>query len=182
VFAKRVMYACQLVSKPILMEPMYVCDITVPTSAVSAVYETLNVCWGQVEDPVGGDRIAQHQEFQVFRRNAWIVYLFFYGGVLGLFDFSLLYLSSSVCSGPRRRAVKGRGKGEKQKRSCEAKNAPCARNTVEKTKRGRKNERASGVRRHQRGAREEQKRRTNNRRERRSTAAAGKGREVERRR
>ena len=31
----------QLVSKPILMEPMYVCDITVPTAAVSGVYETL---------------------------------------------------------------------------------------------------------------------------------------------
>jgi len=46
---KRVMYACQLVSKPILMEPMYVCDITVPTSAVSGVYETLNARRGQVE-------------------------------------------------------------------------------------------------------------------------------------
>ena len=46
---KRVMYACQLVSKPILMEPMYVCDITVPTAAVSGVYETLNARRGQVE-------------------------------------------------------------------------------------------------------------------------------------
>ena len=39
----------QLVSKPILMEPMYVCDITVPTAAVSGVYETLNARRGQVE-------------------------------------------------------------------------------------------------------------------------------------
>jgi hypothetical protein len=31
------------------MEPMYVCDITVPTSAVSGVYETLNARRGQVE-------------------------------------------------------------------------------------------------------------------------------------
>jgi len=46
---KRVMYACQLVSKPIMMEPMYVCDITVPTNAVSGVYETLNARRGQVE-------------------------------------------------------------------------------------------------------------------------------------
>jgi len=46
---KRVMYACQLVSKPILMEPLYVCDITVPTAAVSGVYETLNARRGQVE-------------------------------------------------------------------------------------------------------------------------------------
>ena len=36
-------------SKPILMEPMYVCDITVPTAAVSGVYETLNARRGQVE-------------------------------------------------------------------------------------------------------------------------------------
>jgi len=46
---------------------------------------------------------------------------FFYGGVLGLFDFSLLYLSSSECSGPRRRAVKGqqprRGSGAARERS-----------------------------------------------------------------
>lgn len=46
---KRVMYACQLVSKPILMEPLYVVDITVPTSAVSGVYEVLNSRRGQVE-------------------------------------------------------------------------------------------------------------------------------------
>jgi elongation factor 2 len=46
---KRVMYACQLVSNPILMEPMYVVDITVPLNAVSGVYETLNARRGQVE-------------------------------------------------------------------------------------------------------------------------------------
>jgi elongation factor 2 len=42
-------FLCAVVSKPILMEPMYVCDITVPTSAVSGVYETLNARRGQVE-------------------------------------------------------------------------------------------------------------------------------------
>jgi len=46
---KRVMYAAQLVSKPILMEPMYVVDITVPNTAISGVYETLNARRGQVE-------------------------------------------------------------------------------------------------------------------------------------
>ena len=31
------------------MEPLYVCDITVPNTAVSGVYETLNARRGQVE-------------------------------------------------------------------------------------------------------------------------------------
>jgi len=46
---KRVVYACQIKSKPGLMEPMYVCDITVPNHAVSGVYTTLNGRRGQIE-------------------------------------------------------------------------------------------------------------------------------------
>jgi len=46
---KRVLYACQMKSKPGLMEPMYVCDITVPQNAISGVYNTLNARRGQVE-------------------------------------------------------------------------------------------------------------------------------------
>jgi elongation factor 2 len=46
---KRCLYACQMVSKPALMEPMYLCDITVPISAVSGVYNTLNARRGAVE-------------------------------------------------------------------------------------------------------------------------------------
>lgn len=46
---KRVMYACQIKSKPSLLEPMYLCDITVPESAMSGVYTTLNARRGIIE-------------------------------------------------------------------------------------------------------------------------------------
>jgi elongation factor 2 len=46
---KRAMYACQIKSKPGLMEPMYLCDITVPESAMSGVYTTLNARRGIIE-------------------------------------------------------------------------------------------------------------------------------------
>jgi len=46
---KRAMYACQIKSGPSLLEPMYVCDITVPNQAVSGVYSTLNTRRGQIE-------------------------------------------------------------------------------------------------------------------------------------
>jgi elongation factor 2 len=46
---KRVMYACQIKSGPALMEPMYLCEITVPQSHISGVYTTLNARRGVVE-------------------------------------------------------------------------------------------------------------------------------------
>jgi elongation factor 2 len=46
---KRVLYACMLKSEPKILEPMYVCDITVPVSAMSGVYSTLNQRRGVVE-------------------------------------------------------------------------------------------------------------------------------------
>jgi elongation factor 2 len=46
---KRVIYACQIKSKPGLVEPMYLCDITVPLNAVSGVYTTLNARRGVIE-------------------------------------------------------------------------------------------------------------------------------------
>jgi elongation factor 2 len=45
---KRVMYACQLKSKPKMMEPMYLVDITVPNQALSGVYGTLSTRRGEV--------------------------------------------------------------------------------------------------------------------------------------
>jgi len=46
---KRSLYACQLKSGPALLEPLYMCDITVPQNAVSGVYSTLNQRRGMVE-------------------------------------------------------------------------------------------------------------------------------------
>jgi len=46
---KRVIYACQLKSKPALLEPMYLVDITVPQPAIAGVFTTLNARRGQVE-------------------------------------------------------------------------------------------------------------------------------------
>jgi len=47
--AKKCLYACQLASSPIIYEPMYLVDITVPNSALSGVYQTLNARRGAVE-------------------------------------------------------------------------------------------------------------------------------------
>lgn len=46
---KRSFFCCQLMSEPVLFEPMYVADITVPVTAVSGVYSTLNQRRGIVE-------------------------------------------------------------------------------------------------------------------------------------
>jgi len=46
---KRVIYACQIVSEPRILEPMYVCDITVPNHAISGVYSTLNARRGVID-------------------------------------------------------------------------------------------------------------------------------------
>merc|ERR1712156_390219 len=47
--AKKVFYAAQIASGPILFEPLYLVDITVPQSALSGVYATLNSRRGEVE-------------------------------------------------------------------------------------------------------------------------------------
>jgi len=47
---KRVMWATEMRSKAALMEPMYLCDITVPQNAVSGVYQCLNARRGVVEN------------------------------------------------------------------------------------------------------------------------------------
>lgn len=46
---KRAIYACQLVSEPVIYEPMYLCDITVPQSAIAGVYSTLSTRRGVIE-------------------------------------------------------------------------------------------------------------------------------------
>jgi len=46
---RRVLAACQIKSGPALLEPMYLCDITVPNTAISGVYTTLNARRGVVE-------------------------------------------------------------------------------------------------------------------------------------
>jgi len=50
--AKKCLYACQIASGPILYEPMYLVDITVPSSALSGVYRTLNARRGAVDTMV----------------------------------------------------------------------------------------------------------------------------------
>merc|ERR1712100_1014385 len=47
--AKKVFQAMQIASNPILFEPMYLVDITVPQQAVSGVYATLNTRRGLVD-------------------------------------------------------------------------------------------------------------------------------------
>lgn len=47
--AKKVFSACQIASSPKLLEPMYLVDITVPQSAHSGVFNTLNTKRGEIE-------------------------------------------------------------------------------------------------------------------------------------
>jgi elongation factor 2 len=47
--AKKVFFACQIASGPKLLEPMYLVDITVPQSAHSGVFNTLNTKRGEIE-------------------------------------------------------------------------------------------------------------------------------------
>jgi len=46
---KRAMYACQIKSEPRILEPMYLCDITVPADEINGVYATLNARRGEVD-------------------------------------------------------------------------------------------------------------------------------------
>jgi len=46
---KRAIFACQMKSEPALLEPVYLCDITVPNHAISGVYSTLNARRGMIE-------------------------------------------------------------------------------------------------------------------------------------
>jgi elongation factor 2 len=46
---KRALYACQIKSSPSLLEPVYLCDITVPNHAISGVYSTLNMRRGLID-------------------------------------------------------------------------------------------------------------------------------------
>eukprot|EP00490_Sorites_sp_Unknown_P029429 CAMPEP_0114668242 /NCGR_PEP_ID=MMETSP0191-20121206/35904_1 /TAXON_ID=126664 /ORGANISM="Sorites sp." /LENGTH=309 /DNA_ID=CAMNT_0001920773 /DNA_START=220 /DNA_END=1145 /DNA_ORIENTATION=+ len=47
--AKKVFFACQIASSPKVLEPMYIVDITVPQSAQSGVFNTLNTKRGEIE-------------------------------------------------------------------------------------------------------------------------------------
>jgi len=53
---KRAMSACQIISGPSLLEPMYKVDITVPQGALAGVYSTLNARRGVIEG--NNDRIG----------------------------------------------------------------------------------------------------------------------------
>jgi elongation factor 2 len=46
---KRAMYACQINATPAILEPMFLCDITVPQVALNGVYTTLNQRRGIIE-------------------------------------------------------------------------------------------------------------------------------------
>jgi elongation factor 2 len=46
---KRALYACQIKSEPALLEPVYLCEITVPNHAIAGVYSTLNQRRGVIE-------------------------------------------------------------------------------------------------------------------------------------
>jgi elongation factor 2 len=49
---KRCVYATQIKSGPTLLEPLYLCDITVPVQAVAGVYSTLNQRRGMVDQTI----------------------------------------------------------------------------------------------------------------------------------
>jgi len=63
--AKSCFYACQIKSGPRLMEPMYLCDITVPSQASSGVFSTLSQRRGEISKTIErvGTPLVQIQAF-----------------------------------------------------------------------------------------------------------------------
>jgi len=62
---KRALYACQIKSDPALLEPVYLCDITVPNHQISGVYGTLNSRRGKIEGKIdrAGTPLCQVKAF-----------------------------------------------------------------------------------------------------------------------
>jgi len=48
--AKKVFYACQIASSPVILEPIYIVEIQCPNTVVSGVYSTLNARRGMIEN------------------------------------------------------------------------------------------------------------------------------------
>lgn len=58
--ARRLYYACELTSSPTLMEPIFLCEITVPMDASGGVYQILNSRRGTVleEEQISGTPLS----------------------------------------------------------------------------------------------------------------------------
>jgi len=54
--ARRLFYACELTSTPTLLEPIFLCEITVPMDSSGGVYQCLNSKRGEIleEEQVSG--------------------------------------------------------------------------------------------------------------------------------
>merc|ERR1711957_623434 len=62
---RRVLYACELVSKPDLMEPIFLVEIQTPDDCVGAIYQTMTKRRGSVEgeEPVPGTPLVNMKCF-----------------------------------------------------------------------------------------------------------------------
>jgi len=58
--ARRMFYACELTSGPTLMEPIFLCEITVPMDSTGGVYQILNTRRGTIieEDQIPGTPLS----------------------------------------------------------------------------------------------------------------------------
>ena len=58
--ARRLYYACELTSSPTLMEPIFLCEITVPMDATGGVYQILNTRRGTIieEEQISGTPLS----------------------------------------------------------------------------------------------------------------------------
>lgn len=50
--ARRLYYALELLSQPSLLEPIFICDINVPTEYLDGVYQTLNHRKAQIVEEI----------------------------------------------------------------------------------------------------------------------------------
>ena len=64
--AKRVFAACQIKSGPRLLEPMYLCDISVPQDKISGVYTTLQARRGRICPDAEDNSTSSLQKIKAF--------------------------------------------------------------------------------------------------------------------
>ena len=63
--ARRVMYACELTSKPAFQEPIFICEIQTPDDCIGPIYQTITQRRGIVigEEPIAGTPLVQMKAY-----------------------------------------------------------------------------------------------------------------------
>lgn len=59
--ARRLYYALEILAKPTLLEPIFLCQITAPMESMGGVYQTLNTRRGEIieENQISGTPLSE---------------------------------------------------------------------------------------------------------------------------